>query len=117
MYETQTQICKKYEAEFHETRLDSIIGVSKNVSEGVMPISGLRHLATDSTTGWYIWAGEWSDDDDFFQPMHAHHLIEKIPEIIPFLGLAPGWRFLIDPSKDYEDVWHDSSLVDVDKNS
>ena len=28
---------------------------------------------------------------------------------LPYLGLAPGWRFLIAPG--YEDVWYDEKLL------
>ncbi len=41
----------------------------------------------------------------FFVPMHVEHLEQICPLILKYLGLAPGWRFLID--EDYEDVWED----------
>jgi hypothetical protein len=31
----------------------------------------------------------------FFKPLHASHLIEKLPEVVRFLGLPPGSRFLL----------------------
>lgn len=52
---------------------------------------------------------------DFFKPMHLKHLIEQHPEPIPYLGLPPGWRFLIDPTRGYEDVWQDEKLLLVDE--
>jgi hypothetical protein len=30
---------------------------------------------------------------------------------VRFLGLPPGWRFLV--AGDYEDVWEEQSLLDV----
>jgi hypothetical protein len=54
---------------------------------------------------------EFSTDLDFFQPMHAKHLRERCPEIIRFLALPPGWRFLV--AGDYEDVWWDETLLDA----
>lgn len=39
------------------------------------------------------------------------HLDQLCPEIQKFLGLPPGWRFLI--AENYEDVWFDISLLDV----
>ena len=42
-------------------------------------------------------------------PIHTLHLYEWKPEIIKYLGLPPGWRFLIAPG--YEDVWFDPNLV------
>jgi hypothetical protein len=52
---------------------------------------------TTDTSGWYIWAGEGgpSDDPDFFVPLHVEHLAEWCPHITKYLGLPPGWRFLV----------------------
>lgn len=84
------------------------IGISKNVKDGARPIHGLRTNLTKSTSGWYIWAGEWSDDKDFFVPLHGGHLDEWLPQIKMYLALPPGWRILLDD--DYEDVWRDPDL-------
>jgi hypothetical protein len=86
-------------------------GVAANVREGIWPINGLRHAREGNSCGWYIWAGEeLSQDPDFFSPLHVAHLSEWCPAVLPYLGLGPGWRFLIAPG--YEDVWFDSSLLD-----
>lgn len=77
---------------------------------GLRPLNGVRHLPAGDTAGWYIWAGEvLSEDDDFFQSVHVAHLADYVPEVIPYLGLAPGWRFLI--AGVYEDVWFDAAAV------
>ena len=73
------------------------------------PIHGLREHPTTSTNGWYIWAGEFSDAPDFFDPLHAHHLHERCPDVMPYLALPPGYRFLI--ATGHEDVWFDPSLL------
>ena len=75
-----------------------------------MPLNGLRHLPEVGTTGWFIWAGEsLSSDPEFFQPLHVQHLLDWCPDVIPYLGLPPGWRFLIAPG--HEDVWFDQTLL------
>jgi hypothetical protein len=75
-------------------------------------MNGLRHPPVGDTTGWYIWAGEeLSGDTDFFEPMHVVHLLEYWPEVIKFLGLPPGWRFLF--AEDYVDLWEHAALLDV----
>lgn len=107
----QHVICEKYHSPYFQTSLDLKIGVSTNLKDGIYPINGLRHPPEGDTTGWYIWAGEYSEDPDFFVPLHARHLEEWCPEILKYLGLAPGWRFLIAP--DYEDVWEDVHLLDI----
>lgn len=89
-------------------------GVSDNVRASAVPINGLRHPPEGDTTGWYIWAGQQGfspDDLNFFKPMHIRHLAELCPAVLAYLGLPPGWRFLIAPN--HEDVWEDKSLLDI----
>jgi hypothetical protein len=78
---------------------------------GQTPIHGLRHPPAHDTNGWYIWAGEFSTSPDFFAPIHTSHLIERLPQVLQFLGLPPGYRFLI--AAEYVDVWFDSALLRV----
>jgi hypothetical protein len=35
---------------------------------------------------------------------------DKCPEALPFLGLPPGYRFLV--AGEYVDVWYDSTLLE-----
>jgi hypothetical protein len=85
------------------------VGISLDVKSGIMPLNGLRHHPVGGTSGWYIWAGEYSAADDFFKPLHANHLSGWLPAVEPYLALAPGWRFLI--ADDYQDVWFDKNLL------
>ena len=106
----QQAVCVRYGAEFMRAPEDLKVGISLNVRDGVVPINGVRHMPEGDTTGWYIWAGEeLSDADDFFKPLHVGHLDRWCPRVIKYLGLSPGWRFLIDG--DYEDVWFDPSAI------
>ncbi len=107
----QKQICKRYGVDYVASPDHLKIGISLNVKDGVLPINALRHPLEGDTTGWYIWAGEYSDNPDFFKPVHVVHLQEWCPWIEKYLGLAPGWRFLVTP--DYEDVWQDLTLLDI----
>ena len=110
--ELQKEICQKYSAEFLASNHALKLGISNNVRDGVTPINGFRHPPECDTTGWYIYAGEeLSDASDFFKPLHVEHIDDWCPQIKKYLGLAPGWRFLI--AGDYEDVWFDESLLNV----
>lgn len=108
---TQRAICADYGAVFCPSPLGNILGISSQVKEGEEPIHGLRHPLSEETTGWYIWAGEYSDDPNFFKPIHSKHLVELYPDVLKFLGLPPGWRFL--KAEGYEDVWYDGELLKI----
>ena len=86
------------------------IGVSADLDKD--PINGLRHPSEKGTTGWFIWTGEYSEADDFFQPICAEHLLQKRPDIIKYLGLDIGFRFLADRNG-YEDIWYDEKLKNI----
>lgn len=105
-------MCKKYHAEIFPVSDVSKVGVADNVRQkDLYPVNGLRHHPEGDTNGWYIWAGEdFSDAEDFFLPLHTVHLQTLRPEVIPFLALSPGYRFLIGENG-YEDVWFDETLL------
>jgi hypothetical protein len=108
----QKRVCRKFGANFLECDQSSKIGTSRDFDPRHLPINGLRHPPEGDTTGWFIWSSEaFSDAPDFFVPLHAFHLHERCPEILKYLGLAPGWRFLVAP--DYEDIWFDANLLQV----
>lgn len=111
--ELQRETCRRFDAEFVSAADDQKLGIAEGVRQGQLPINGLRHRPTGDTSGWYVWAGEkLSEAPDFFAPLHIEHLDEWCPQIKKYLGLAPGWRFLI--ADDYEDVWFDPKLLEVD---
>ena len=107
----QQELCAKYGVSFVESPDSQKVGISLNVKQGVLPLNGLRHKPEGDTTGWYIWAGtEMSENPEFFQPLHVSHLENWSPLINKFLGLPPGWRFLV--SGEYEDIWFDQELLE-----
>lgn len=114
MEEIQRNICRKYQADFTEVDSNQKMGIARNVKSALKPVNGLRHIPEFGTSGWYIWAGEeLKTEPDFFLPVHIYHVAEWNKDIEKYLALPPGWRFLIDG--DYEDVWFDESLLDMEK--
>ena len=106
----QKVVCSRFGTLYVESPSYLKVGVDPHVREGITPLNGLRHRPEGDTTGWYIWAGEaLSDDPSFFRPVHVSHLVEWCPVVIPYLGLPPGWRFLVTPGQ--EDVWFDETLI------
>lgn len=107
---TQRETCAHFGAEYCAAPPGMKLGIAENVRQGVLPINGLRHPPVGDTSGWYVWAGqELSADATFFKPLHIDHIQEWCPRIQKYLGLAPGWRFLV--TNEYEDVWFDPDLL------
>ena len=110
----QKDICNKVKSDWRPVNPKHKIGISDNLDGE--PIHGLRHPPEKGTTGWYIWTGEYSTADNFFKPIHAGHLLHKRPDLIKYLGLQPGYRFLID-NNGHEDIWEDKELLKVENNA
>ncbi len=108
----QKKLCVKYGSVFLPGFFNLLIGVALQTFNNLeLPINGLRHpIQNPNVTNWYIWCGDYSQDDNFFSSIHVNHLLEICPEALNYLGLSPGWRFQFDNNK-YEDVWYDESLL------
>ena len=103
----QKIICKKYKSIY--TPCDPALTMGINLqSLEFQPIYGVRIKPTKGISGWFIWGGEYSEDPSFFQSVHGSHIIEMIPSLEKYLGLQPGYKFIID-NQGYEDVWFDPS--------
>lgn len=111
--EAQRTLCEQYGVHYVPTPGDLKVGI--NLAGNAYPINGYREAldaAFNELSGWWIWNGERDVSDhgpDFFDALHAAHLPAKCPDVVPYLGLPPGWHFLIAP--DYEDVWYDANTV------
>jgi hypothetical protein len=109
--EDQNPICTRYGAAVLLTHPDSIVGIALDTLDR-LPLNALRHPPEGSTCGWYIWGGgELGSDPNFFKSIHASHLSECCPAILPYLSLGVGWRVLLSPG--HEDVWYDPKLFDT----
>jgi hypothetical protein len=110
--QSQCDKCADLGAEFVPIEARSRVGISLEALAGETPINGLRIRPDGSSSGWFVYSGvnAPSSAEDFYKPIHLVHLITRLPQIVPFLGLPPGWRFLL--AEDYEDAWFDRNLLD-----
>lgn len=107
----QLAICQRFGTAFVDAPPDTTVGIALQTLDK-LPLNGLRHPPEGGTCGWYIWGGkEFSQSVTFFQAVHVAHLEERCPDAVPYLGLPPGWRFLLAPG--YEDVWYDAALLNI----
>ncbi len=104
-------VCADYAVTPEPPALSSTLGIAL-ATLGLQPLNGMRSRAENGTCGWYVWGGELSQEAEFFQPLHVSHVPEECPEILPFLSLPPGWRFLI-ARDSTADVWFDEKLLET----
>jgi len=105
---SQQNVCVKFGANYSPCSDTDKLGIAIETI-GKLPINGLRQVAQNGTCGWYIWCGEeWSDDPDFFKPLHISHINKYLPEILPYLALPSGYRFLV--ADGHVDVWQAPEL-------
>lgn len=109
--EKQKEICKKYGSNWNPINKTLNIGISENLD--LETLNGLRHKTKKGEVCWFIWSGEYSEDDNFFQPICAELLLQRKPKLIDYLGLDEGFRFLI-TENGYEDVWFDEKLLKIE---
>jgi hypothetical protein len=107
---SQSDTCKQFGSLFQPPAEDDRLGIALSTLSQ-LPINAIRYSPEHGTCGWYIWGGELSDDPEFFQSLHVHHLVEHAPNLVPYLALAPGWRVLLAPAQ--TDVWYDPTLIAV----
>jgi hypothetical protein len=99
--ELQRRMCREYGVDYTPPAPGSKVGIALQTLDR-WPIHGVRLPPTETTCGWYIFAGdEWSDDPDFYKPMCVEHMWEHCPLALAFLCLPPGWRFHIDGKGGY----------------
>jgi hypothetical protein len=103
----QKKICAAHNSKWIPINKKLRLGASASLDKD--PINGLRHPSEKGTTGWFVWTGDYSEREDFFQPMFAEHLLQTRPDIIRYLALDVGFRFLIDKNG-HEDIWYDEKL-------
>jgi len=110
--ERQVHICRSLNTRYDPPVLGTKVGISLKSRLAGPPLNGLRHSPHNGTNGWYIWwGGQPEEAAHFFDAMHTEHLADKCPEVLEFLGLPPGWRFLI--AGNFKDIWFDQSIIRI----
>ncbi|CAB3969691.1 MULTISPECIES: hypothetical protein [Burkholderia] len=104
MRERQEAVCARYGLRAAEP--EDMVAVAMSTL-GKTPVYGTRvRLSEGHNIGWFFHCGEYSDADDFYQPLHVAHLSTFLPLVLPYLMLPAGARFIIDATG-YEDIWMD----------
>jgi hypothetical protein len=105
----QKLLCEEVGSAYIELHGDDVVAVAVQTLNQE-PIVGLRKKPeTEENVSWYIYGGELGEGADFFETMSIKKLQDILPEVLPYLALEEGYRFMID-ADDYEDVWKEGDL-------
>ena len=106
----QLRFCVRYTTQPVASRSHERLGISRDFDPTEYPINGVRYWPESGTCGWYLWSGEeLSRDLNHFVALCVSHFESRHPALSKYLGLPPGWRFLVAPG--YEDVWYDEDVL------
>lgn len=99
----QKLLCEEVGSAYVEVKGDDVIAVAVHTLNKD-PIVGIRKPTEgEEQVSWYIYGGELEGADSF-ETMTVRKFQELAPEVLPYLALDVGYRFMID-ADDYEDVW------------
>ncbi|MGR6773766.1 immunity protein Imm33 domain-containing protein [Pectobacterium brasiliense] len=102
----QKQTCDKYQLPQHPP--EDMVAIALDTLQR-SPIYGTRiALPENGTISWFIHCGEHSSESGFYQALHTSHVADTLPEVVPYLFLPEGTKFIIDRAG-YEDVWTDET--------
>ena len=107
--ELQKDICKRFGATHFACSDDQFVYFALE-SKGYLPVNGERVRGKGEESGWYIWCGAHKKDSEaFFQKVSVYELSEMVPLAYAFLGLPPGFKFLI--AGGHQRAWLDENLL------
>lgn len=106
----QRDICTRFGAAYYPCHPQARLGLASNITAATRNLNGVRIEPSGDACGWYLWAGdEWAEPPEFYIPLRAQSVATWVPQALAYLGLPPGWRFLL--RDDRIDVWKDLTLL------
>ncbi len=103
----QEIICKKFHVQPLFPLFNQKIVISVGVYEG-LDVEAVRYPSPDHMTGWWLTTELYNGNTDSLNVVHYYHLAFSRPDIIKYLALPFGYRFIKD--KEY-DIWFDDNVL------
>jgi|GEM_PF-4710554 len=105
----QHEVCAAAGTAFDPFGLNEQIAASMDLmtddSEAI--IEGVRYSARPGRVALYLQGPAFDGDFDRMRVHHAYHVMEKHPQIMPYLGLPAGYCFFTNGK-----VWFEADLLD-----
>jgi hypothetical protein len=99
----QESECAKFNVSCMFPFFSQNIAISKGVYEGLA-------IEAVHMSGWWLTTDLFDDDTNSLMNVHFFHVAFKRPEILRFLALPFGYRFLF--SKNIENIWYDEKVLE-----
>ena len=94
---TPQQVCADYGSAFHPPAPHDKAAVALETLH-LLPLNLRRVTPEAGYCGWVVWGGEGrTGREGFFQPLAVAKLLERCPQLLPLLALAPGWQVQVRP--------------------
>lgn len=106
---SQIEICETYSSKLAFTKVNQNIVISDGVLDG-RPVEAVKYEAPEHMSGWYITTDLYNDDINTLQQIQLPDLKLKRPELVKFLALDNGFRFVVD--KENIEVWFDEEVLE-----
>lgn len=95
---SQSEICSQCELVPLFPNFSQQIVISKGVYEG-REIEGIRYESPKHMSGWWLITDDYDDDIESLMTVHYYHVAFKRPDILKYLALPFGYRFLVKNGK------------------
>lgn len=91
---SQSEICSQCELIPVFPNFSQQIVISKGVYEG-KDIEGIRYESPEHMSGWWLITDDYDDNIESLMTVHYYHVAFKRPDILKYLALPYGYRFLM----------------------
>lgn len=91
----QSELCTYYGLIPSFPNFNQMIVISKGVYEG-KDIEGIRYDSPNHMSGWWLITDDYDDNINSLMTVHYSHIAFNRPDILKFLALPFGYRFLIE---------------------
>jgi hypothetical protein len=101
----QRRLCDEAFSLWVPPQADQIAAVWPGLQD--RPVEGMRYRPEGAMSGWWIMPVGFTGNFRDMVPEHLYHLAEARPDVVPLLGLAPGFVF----DQQSQRVWFEGDVL------
>jgi len=91
----QSEICSQYGLIPSFPNFNQMIVISEGVYEG-KDVEAIRYVSPGHMSGWWLITDDYNDNIESLMTVHFYHVAFKRPDILKYLALPFGYRFLME---------------------